>query len=59
MTILFPCGGMGTRIKSLEAMFKPEKVMMNVRNFKEVTIKVKSGMLSSTVFHQWYHVFYE
>ena len=43
MKILFPCSGMGARMKSSVAMLKPVKVMTNVRNAREVTIKVKNG----------------
>ena len=34
-------------MKSSVAMLKPVKVMMNVRNAREVTIKVKSGYVVS------------
>ena len=43
MKILFMCSDMGARIKPPVAMLKPVKVMMNVRNATEVTLKVKSG----------------
>ena len=43
MKILFTCSGMWVRMKSSVAILKPVKVMMNVRNAKEVIMKVKSG----------------
>ena len=42
MKILFPCSGMGTRMKSSAAILKPVKMMINVQNAREVTVKVKS-----------------
>ena len=43
MKILFTCSGMGAKMKSSVAMLKPANVGMNVRNAREVTMKVKSG----------------
>ena len=43
MKILFMYSDMRARIKPSVAMLKPVKVMMNVRNATEVTLKVKSG----------------
>ena len=45
MNILFVISGMGVRMKSSVAMLKPVKVM-NVRNAREVTMKVKSGYVA-------------
>ena len=42
MKILFTYSGMVARIKSSAAMLKPVKVMTNVRNAREVTMKMKS-----------------
>ena len=43
MKIIFTCSGLGARMKLYAAMLKPVKVMMNMRNAREVTMKVKSG----------------
>ena len=43
MKILFTCSGMRAKMKSSVPMPKPVKVMTNVRNAREVTMKVKSG----------------
>ena len=42
MKILFTYSGMVARMKSSAAMLKPVKVMTNVRNAREVTMKMKS-----------------
>ena len=39
----FHCTGMGTRMKLSVVMLEPVKAMINMRNAREVTIKVKSG----------------
>ena len=46
MMIFLTCSGMGARMKSPETMLKPVKVMLNVRNPREVTMKVKSGYVA-------------
>ena len=43
MKIFFTCIGMGVRMKSSVALLKPVKMIMNVQNAREVTMKVKSG----------------
>ena len=43
MKILFTCSGMAARMKSSVAILKPVKEIINVRNAREVTMKVKSG----------------
>ena len=43
--ILFTCSGMEANMKSSAAMLKPVKVMMNLRNAREVTMKVKSSFV--------------
>ena len=43
MKILFRCSSLGARMKSSVAMLKPVKVMINVRNAREITVKVKNG----------------
>ena len=43
MEIIFTCNGIGAIMKSSVAMLKPVKVMMNVRNTREVIMKVKNG----------------
>lgn len=39
----FTCSVMTAKMKSSVAMVKPVKVMMNVQNNREITMKVKSG----------------
>ena len=46
MMIFLTCSGMGERMRSPETMLKPVKVMLNVRNHREVTMKVKSGYVA-------------
>ena len=43
MKILFTYRGTGATMKSSVTMLKTVKVMMNVQNAREVTMKVKSG----------------
>ena len=43
--ILFTCSGMEARMKLLK-MLKPLKVMLNVRNTREVPVKVESGYVA-------------
>ena len=43
--ILFTCSGMEARMKLLK-MLKPLKVMMNVRNTREVPVKMESGYVA-------------
>ena len=45
MSVLFTWSRMRARIKSSVAMLKPVKAMMNVRNARIVTMKVKSGFV--------------
>ena len=45
--ILFTCSGMEARVKLSVAMLKPLKpVKMNVRNTREVPVKVESGYVA-------------
>ena len=46
MKILLTCSGIGSRMKSSVALLKSLKVMMNVRNAREVTMKAKSGYVA-------------
>ena len=60
MKILFPCSGMEARMKSSVAMLKPVKAMMNVRNARKVTMKVKNGyVVQSGINGNMKTVFYE
>ena len=43
MKILFMCCGTGEQMKSYVARLKPVKVIMNVRNARNFTLKVTSG----------------
>ena len=43
MKILFPCSVMRARMKSSVTMLNLVKVKMNVRNTREVILKVKNG----------------
>ena len=45
MSVLFTWSGMRARMKSSVAMLQPVKAMMNVRNARIVTMKVKSGFV--------------
>ena len=47
MKILFPCSGIGARMKSSVAMLKPVKVMMNMRNAREVNPN-KAGLFEGS-----------
>ena len=53
MKIFCRCSSMRARMKSSVVMLKSVKVMMNVPNATEVTMKVK--WLCCPVCHQWYH----
>ena len=62
MMILFTCSGMRARMKSSVAILKPEKVMMNMQNAREVAMKVKSGYVALYVINgtmKTVTVFYE
>ena len=60
MKMLFPCSSMGARTKSSVAILKPVKVMMNVRNAREVKMKVKRGYVVQYVINVTMKtVFYE
>ena len=62
MMILFTCSCMRARMKSSVAILKPEKVMMNMQNAREVAMKVKSGYVALYVINgtmKTVTVFYE